>query len=132
MSIKIAPGQRFRIAKLFHKDKITNAYGSTSRKKSKDDTNYLYSNWNLTFVGKANAKALEEVKEGSVVEIVSAISTKEPYMKDGEKVYPKSEQIIIFDFTVYQAKGAKPSARPHEEEEHPDEPQVPADDDIPF
>ena len=132
MSIKIAPGQRFRITKLFHKDKITNAYGSTSRKKSKEDTNYLYSNWNLTFVGKANAKALKEVKEGSVVEIVSAISTKEPYMKDGEKVYPKTEQIIIFDFTVYKTKGAKPSVQPHEDEEYPDEPQVPADDDIPF
>ena len=50
-------------------------------------------------------------------------------MKDGEKVYPKSEQIIIFDFTVYQAKGAKQSTQPHEEEE---ESQLPPDDDIPF
>ena len=129
MSIKIAPGQRLRITKLFHKEKVTNAYASSSRKKSKDDATYLYSNWNLTFVGKANAKALEEVKEGSVVEIVSAISTKEPYMKEGEKVYPKAEQIIIFDFTIYKAKGAKPSSQPNEEEE---EPQLPTDDDIPF
>lgn len=122
MAIQLQAGQRFYVSKLFHKEKKTDAFASTRRGKKPD---IKYSNWTITFVGKAHQKALEQLKEGTLIEVVTGIMTTEKYEKGGETIYPKIAQIVIFDFNVSQPKG-------EQESEPAQQPQMPSEDDIPF
>jgi hypothetical protein len=128
MAVQIKPGQRVYIKKLFHEQNYTNAFGSTSRGKKGE---YIYSDWIVTFVGKAHIKCLEEVTEDSIIEINSGIFTKEPYQKEGAKVYPKTDKFIVFDFTVFKKSDEKANSTPVANEEIK-QPVAPSDDDIPF
>ena len=70
---------------------------STSRK-DKDSGEYKNSNWSFVrFVGDAHKKANELSKKDRIVIKGGGISS-EPYIKDGEKMYPKNPQIVIFNW----------------------------------
>jgi hypothetical protein len=67
---------------------------STSRK-DKESGEYISSNWSFVrFVGKA--KNITEVEPKTRIVIKSGGISQEPYMKDGEKTYPKNPQIVVF------------------------------------
>lgn len=70
---------------------------STSRK-DKQTGEYKNSNWSFVrFVGDAHKKAGDLVAKDRIVIKGGGISS-EPYMKDGVKAYPKSPQIVVFNF----------------------------------
>lgn len=124
MAFWLQENSRAKVNKIFHKDKHTEAHLSTSRKKQ-DGDGYLYSDWGFVrFLGKANTFMLESVKEGDVINIKKAMFTKEPYQKDGEKQYPKTPQLLVFDCEMY-----RPGTKQAGKEE---EPETPDPDDIPF
>lgn len=70
---------------------------STSRK-DKESGEYKNSNWSyVRFVGEAHKKAHELNRKDRVVIKGGGISL-EPYEKNGEKIYPKSPQIVVFNW----------------------------------
>jgi hypothetical protein len=72
---------------------------STSRKDK--EGNWFNSNWGFVrFVGKA-VNGLDELEPKDRIEIVSGMISSEPYMKDGEKAYPKTPQIVVFAWKRY-------------------------------
>lgn len=119
--------QRAKVEKIEHKDNYTVAKISTSRKDMKNQGKYLYSNWSFVrFVGKAHTTMMEDVKDGDIVVLKSAIVSKEAYTdSEGKKAYPKSEQVVVFNCELYRA-GMKQSEGSQEEAE------LPSEDDIPF
>ena len=71
---------------------------STKNKKTEE---YDNSNWRFCrFVGNAYNDELLELEKGTTIEIKSGLISRVPYMKDGEKTYPKSEQIVIFAWGI--------------------------------
>lgn len=81
---------------------------STSRKDKSTDT-YVNSSWGdyNRFVGVAREKAEElanlipSAKAESKpvrIKILKAAMSNEPYVKDGERVWPKRPQLAVFDF----------------------------------
>ena len=96
-----------------HHSNYSTANLSTSRKNTKDDgKKYLYSGWSFVrFVGKAHEYLLENVKDGDLILIKKAQFTKESYEKDGETVFPKSEQLVVFDIELARpSSGSKETA----------------------
>ena len=104
------------------KDGYSVATLSSSRKKGKDETGYLYSDWGFVrFVGKAHEYVSANVQDGNVLVLEKAMLTKEPYTnKDGERVYPKNDQLVVFSCRLY-----KKSEESGSEVETPDEDQIP-------
>lgn len=81
--------------------KVAEARLSTSRKVG--DKDYANSNWAFVkFVstardkGKKLAKKIKE--EGHVKILMTGAMSRESYEKDGEKIYPKNPQIVVWDF----------------------------------
>lgn len=129
MAIQLQKGQKFYVTKLFHKEKSTDAYASTSRGKKDNRT---YSNWTIRFVGGAHKKALELLRENSLISVESGIMTCEKYVKDGQTVYPKMAQTIIFDFSVSPINGNAASQEQQQQEPEVSAPASTDEDDIPF
>lgn len=108
--------------------KIENTYSvaslSSSRKKGKDETGYLYSDWSFVrFVGKAHDYVSTNVQDGNVLVLEKAMLTKEPYTnKEGERVYPKNDQLVVFSCHLYKKNEESGSEAVSAEEE----------DEIPF
>ena len=76
---------------------------STSRKDKKTGE-YKNSNWSFVrFVGSAHEKA-SELKKQTLIVIKGGGISLEPYTKDGEKAYPKSPQIVVFNFEYPEPK----------------------------
>lgn len=72
---------------------------STSRKDK--EGNWYNSNWGFVrFVGNA-INGLDELEPKDRIEIVQGTISSEPYMKDGEKLYPKTPQIVVFAWKRY-------------------------------
>lgn len=97
---------------------------SSSRKKGKDETGYLYSDWGFVrFVGKAHEYVSSNVQDGNVLVLEKAMWSKESYTnKDGERVYPKNPQLVVFSCHLYE-KGASGNKESQVQEE--DESEIP-------
>jgi len=97
--LNIARGQRVKVFKIEDKGNYSLVRFSTSRKDKRDDE-YKYSNWSFVrFVGRAHDR-LSHVEEGDRIILDGAGISLEPYMKNGEKLYPKNPQIIVFNFNL--------------------------------
>jgi len=73
---------------------------STSRKE-KTTGEYANSSWSFVrFVGKAHEKSASLIdKEGYTrIKVILGGISREPYMKEGEKLWPKNPAIVIFDY----------------------------------
>lgn len=125
MSLWLQENQRVKIHKLENKGNYSQANLSSSRKNT-DGNGYSYSDWGFVrFVGKAHSFMSQNVKEGDILLLKKAIFSKESYMKDGAKQYPKSPQLVVFECELYR-KGEGKVASDQEDVVVPDE------DDIPF
>jgi len=73
---------------------------STSRRDK--EKNWHNSSWSFCrFVGNAYNN-LESLREKDKIEIVSGTISREPYVdQNGEKTYPKNEQITVFAWKLY-------------------------------
>jgi hypothetical protein len=101
---------------------------SSSRKDKRlpEGKQWINSSWFVKFVGTAYSK-IDELSKGTRIEILNGVIAQEPYEKDGEKLYPKSPQITVFDFSVLgQSEGGKVNTGLDRT------PAVENDDDIPF
>lgn len=142
MSLWLQEDQRVKVTKnksekenMKHYDNYTVANVTSSRKntgKDSDTVKYLYSDWGFVrFVGKAHTYMMENVQDGDIIIIKKAQMTKEPYTKNGVRVYPKSEQIVVFSVESYVPKekneGTSKSSKTAKQEVL-----EPEDDDIPF
>jgi hypothetical protein len=88
---------------------------STSRKDKKSGE-YINSSWAFTrFVGDAHKKA-SDLNRGDKIKLKGAGISREPYMKDGEKLWPKNPSIVVFNFEFAGDKAAKNSKSSDEEE----------------
>jgi len=94
-------------------DKVALVSLSTSRKDKQTDE-YVNSGWGdyNRFVGKAREKAndlhalIPAAKAAGRpvrIKILQAAMSNEPYVKDGEKVWPKRPQLAVFDFEFTDA-----------------------------
>lgn len=90
---------------------------STSRKDQ--ENKYHDSNWSFVrFVGKAhNSLIKHEIKEMTRILIKSGSVTQEAYMKDGEKKYPKTPNIAVFEFEIAVKGGSRMDTAPVVEDE---------------
>lgn len=72
---------------------------STSRKDK--EGNWYNSGWGFTrFIGAA-MNGIDELEPKDRIEILQGSISMEPYMKDGEKVYPKNPQVAVFAWKRY-------------------------------
>jgi single-stranded DNA-binding protein len=138
MSFWLQEDQRAKVAKfqgdkpnLQDKGKYSTANLSTSRPAGKGKEGYIYSNWSFVrFVGKAHEYVQKHVKDGDLIVLNSAMVSKESYEnKEGKTVYPPSEQVVVFDCSVYRKAG-----KGKNESDVEDEAETPEDDSdsIPF
>ena len=138
MSFWLQEDQRVMVSKfksdkpnLQDKGKYSTANVSTSRPAGKGKEGFIYSNWSyVRFVGKAHEYVQKHVKDGDLLVLNSAMVSKEPYEKDEKTVYPTSEQIVIFDCSLYRKSGKGKNEADIEDES--EEPENPDDDSIPF
>lgn len=106
-------------------EKVAMVSLSTSRKDKRTEE-YVNSSWGdyNRFVGKARDKAEDLAAlipaakaEGRPVriKILQATMSNEPYVKDGERVWPKRPQLAVFDFEFSDA----PNVSTEDDEEIP-------------
>ena len=110
------------------KGSLATGKASSSRKDKRlpEGKQWVNSSWFVKFVGTAYGK-IDELSKGTRIEIINGTISQEPYEKDGEKLYPKSPQITVFDFSVLsQSEGGKAG------DGFDKAPAVANDDDIPF
>ena len=109
------------IWKVEDKGNYSNVRMSTSRKDKKNEDAYLNSNWSfIRFVGKAHEK-VTGLGAKTRITINKGGLTKEPYMKEGEKVYPKEPSFVVFDFDLSDS----PQQKEEEDFQQPDESDMP-------
>jgi hypothetical protein len=109
MSFTIGENQKPPYAKIWKIDRKENyslVQISTGRKKAKDSTEYVNSSWYARFVGKAHEKAKKLEGSERIVILFGRVDN-EPYEKDGEKRYPKTANVTVFDFELADAKRPK-------------------------
>ncbi len=71
---------------------------STARK-DKETQEYKNTNWSFVrFVGKAYTPELLDLPEKARLTVAGGIS-QEAYLKDGEKLWPKNPQVVVFHWT---------------------------------
>lgn len=102
MALNIADGQRVTVWKVEDKGNygVVNCSSSRKDKRLEGDKQWVNSSWGFArFVGKAHDK-LGELERGTRIELEGATISLEPYQKDGETVYPKNAQLVVFDFNV--------------------------------
>ena len=97
---------RIRVSKIGKvAEKYATVFASSSNRKQNTEE-YEYSNWTVTFVGKAR-QAFDMVTEGSVLTLKKAAVSNVPYDKDdGTRVWQNSK-VLVFDFEVYRAGATK-------------------------
>jgi hypothetical protein len=126
MSLNIAKGQRVNVWKIEDKGGYSIVSISSSRKDKRDDT-WKNSNWSyVKFVGAAHEKA-SELKEKDRIELHGATVSREEYTDaNGERAWPKSPQITVFNWEFYTPDdtGAKnldkaPAVEPEDNEDVP-------------
>jgi hypothetical protein len=108
-------------------DKETHAVVSisTSRKDKKTEQ-YVNSNWSFVrFVGNAYNEELLGLQRGTRIEIHSAAISLEPYLKDGEKAYPKNPQIVVFAWGLPEGRDDNHENNVQETVEEEDDGQMP-------
>lgn len=131
MALNIGDGQRVTVWKIEDKGSYALVDFSSSRKDKRlpEDKQWVNSSWGFTrFVGNAYSK-IDELSRGTRIELHGAIVSREPYEKDGETLYPKTPQIVVFDFSVL-SQGEGGTAKPSRGMGTP--PAVEEDENIPF
>jgi len=122
MALNIAKGQRVSVWSVEDKGSYSVVSISSSRKDKRDDT-WKNSNWSFVkFVGAAHEKA-KELKEKDRIELHGATISREEYKdSNGERAWPKTPQITVFNWEFYSPDdtGAKnldsaPSVEPDED-----------------
>jgi len=113
MALGIRDGQIVKIWAVEDKGKFAVVRMSSSRK-DKQTNEYKSSNWAFVrFVGEAYNKIKSDgLSEGDLIELHGASISLEPYMDNGEKKFPKSTSITVFN---WECKEAKPSTYSQEE-----------------
>ena len=113
--------QRVRVKKIEHKDSYTTAQVSSSRKKSKDSKEYVYSNFSsFRFVGEAHQFMMENVEEGDIITLLSSGEQQEPYQdKDGNTQFPRNPQRVAFKIGMYRKASGEKKEEELLEEENP-------------
>ena len=103
MALNIADGQRVTVWKVEDKGTYAVVNMSSSRKNKQIEDpkkQWVNSSWGFSrFVYKAYQK-IGELSRGTRIELHGATIALEPYLKDGETVYPKNAQVVVFDFSV--------------------------------
>lgn len=119
---------RARVSKVEDKGNYSTVNFSVSEKNKEGE--YVFSDFGFVrFFSEAHALA-KTLQEGDVITVTSCKITKQAYMKDGKKEYPKNDAWNVFKAEMYKAKGAKTEAKPQPKVEET----APIDDDdiIPF
>jgi hypothetical protein len=96
-------------------DKYATVKCSSSRKDKMTDA-YKNSNWSyVKFVGEA-FQAVKSMKEKDRITNINFSISCEPYEKNGETIYPKSPQIVVYSFEKAEsgktATGGKSATTP--------------------
>jgi hypothetical protein len=127
MSLNIAKGQRVTVWSVEDKGAYSVVSISSSRKDKRDDT-WKNSNWSFVkFVGAAHEKA-KELKEKDRIELHGATISREEYTDaNGERAWPKSPQLVIFNWEYYTPSEAGAKNLDKAPDVAPE-----ADDDVPF
>lgn len=84
------------------KGNFANIKLSTSRKDKRitEGNQWVNTNWFSKFVGEAYKK-IDQLSPKTRIEIISGTVSQESYIdKDGNRAWPKSAQVTIFDFSV--------------------------------
>lgn len=93
---------------------------SSSRKDRKSGE---YINSYFSFV-KFTYHAYDKIKKMSVGDKITDVQfslSMEPYVKNGEKIWPKSVKITVFDFTPVDDVGRKPAGKAPVDEYEPED-----------
>lgn len=103
MALNIADAQRVTVWKIDDKGSYAVVNMSSSRKDKRIEDpkkQWVNSSWGFSrFVGKAYEK-IGELARGTRIELHGATISCEPYLKDGETVYPTRAQVVVFDFSI--------------------------------
>lgn len=118
MSLGIRDGQLVKIWAIEDKGKFAIVRMSSSRK-DKQSNEYKASNWAFVrFVGEAYNKIKNgELGEEDLIELHGATISLEPYMDNGEKKFPKSVSITVFNWEHREQKPSTYSQEDIDEEE---------------
>jgi len=118
MSLGIRDGQLVKIWAIEDKGKFAIVRMSSSRK-DKQSNEYKSSNWAFVrFVGEAYNKIKNgELDEEDLIELHGATISLEPYMDNGEKKFPKSVSITVFNWEHREQKPSTYSQEDIDEEE---------------
>jgi len=81
-------------------EKYTKFKASTSRKDTRNEGQYINSNWLVTFVGNAKEKS-ESLQNGDVIKIING-GVENNYNKDQDKTYIN---VTVFDFEFEEGYG---------------------------
>ena len=94
---------RGKVQKIEDKGNYSVVNFSTSRKDQRTNE-YVYSSWGFTrFVSKAHQYLTDNnVQEGDILTIKNGAFSREPYEKDGQRNWPKSAQLVVFDCELYR------------------------------
>lgn len=84
----------------------------TTSRKDKQSGEWLNSNWSFArFFGEAHA-ALDGIERGARV-VISGTVDAEPYVnKEGQKVYPQSPNIKVFQLALSESADVTPKGKP--------------------
>jgi hypothetical protein len=129
MALNIKEGTRATIWEVTDNGTWASVKISSSRKDKRlpEGSQWVNTNWFARFVGKAYEKVVD-LPEKTRIELLNAYVAQESYEKDGAKVWPKSAQLVVFDFNVYEGES---SATPARSKGYDSTPAV-SDEDIPF
>lgn len=106
MSLNISDTQRVTIWSVEDHEKFAVVQMSSSRKDKKTDE-WKNTSWSFVrFVGKAYEKIQSEgLKREDRIVLKGATIAQEPYMDNGEKKYPKTPQITVFNWEHFVPDG---------------------------
>jgi len=98
--IWFSPTQKVTVWRVEDKGKYSNVQFSSSRKEQGEGGAWLNSSWSFVrFVKDAHTKASNLQPKDRII-LTKAGMTLEPYEKDGEKQYPKTPAMVVFDFEM--------------------------------
>ena len=121
MSMSCTSNSFLKIWNIEDKDGYAEVKMSSSRKDRKSGE---YINSYFSFV-KFTYHAYDKIKKMSVGDKITDVQfslSMEPYVKNGEKIYPKSVKITVFDFDeVFDETGRKPKGPAPVDEYEPED-----------
>lgn len=124
MSMSCTSNSFLKIWNIEDKDGYAEVKMSSSRKDRKSGE---YINSYFSFV-KFTYHAYDKIKKMSVGDKITDVQfslSMEPYVKNGEKIWPKSVKITVFDFTPVDDVGRKPKGPAPVDEFDPDSSELP-------